>query len=143
MREKIDVRVQEGLGAKYIQNDSVIYQETKKQLNEYFAGNRREFDLPLLMVGTDFQKIIWHELLKISYSKTISYLEISKQINNIKAIRAVALANSANAISIIIPCHRVIGSDGSLTGYAGGINVKKKLLALEKQDELPKQLKLF
>ena len=83
------------------------------------------------MVGTEFQKSVWEELLKIPYGQTASYLELSRAIGNEKAVRAVANANGANAIGIIIPCHRIIGSDGSLTGYAGGLDVKRKLLEIE------------
>ncbi|MDP5158493.1 MAG: methylated-DNA--[protein]-cysteine S-methyltransferase [Flaviramulus sp.] len=98
------------------------------QLNEYFEGNRTKFDLKLNPQGTDFQKKLWKELEKIPYGKTVSYLDLSKQLGNIKAIRAVASANGKNPIWIIVPCHRVIGNDASLTGYAGGLHRKKWLL---------------
>lgn len=98
------------------------------QLDEYFAGKRSEFSLKLNPQGTDFQKKVWNELLNIPFGKTRTYLEQTKQIGDPKAIRAVASANGKNPIGIIIPCHRVIGSDGSLTGYAGGIWRKKWLL---------------
>ena len=101
------------------------------QLNEYFDGSRKQFDLKLNPQGTNFQKKVWNELLKIPYGKTTSYLELSKQLGDIKAIRAVANANGKNPLWIIIPCHRVIGSDGSLTGYAGGLHRKKWLLEHE------------
>ena len=104
---------------------------TRAQLDEYFLAKRSEFNIPLLMLGTTFQKSVWNALLRIGYGKTASYLELSKIIGNEKAVRAVANANGANAIAIIIPCHRIIGSDGSLTGYAGGLALKKKLLELE------------
>lgn len=110
------------------------------QLNEYFEGSRKQFDLNLNPQGTDFQKKVWNALLTIPYSKSISYLELSKQLGDVKAIRAVANANGKNPIWIIIPCHRVIGTDGSLTGYAGGLYRKKWLL----DHESPfKQLALF
>jgi methylated-DNA-[protein]-cysteine S-methyltransferase len=102
-----------------------------QQLKEYFAGIRTEFDLKLNPQGTDFQKTVWKELLKIPYAKTRTYLEQTKEIGDPKAIRAVASANGKNPIWIIIPCHRVIGSDGSLTGYAGGVWRKKWLLEHE------------
>lgn len=102
-----------------------------KQLDEYFAGNRQEFDLKLNPKGTEFQQKVWKELVNIPYGKTRTYLEQTKQIGDPKAIRAVASANGKNPIWIIIPCHRVIGSDGSLTGYAGGISRKKWLLEHE------------
>lgn len=101
------------------------------QLDQYFGGTRKEFDLKLNPKGTDFQKKVWSELLNIPFGKTRTYLEQTKKIGDIKAIRAVANANGKNPIWIIIPCHRVIGSDGSLTGYAGGIWRKKWLLAHE------------
>jgi len=98
------------------------------QLNEYFEGFRKQFQLKLNPEGTSFQKKVWHELVKIPFGKTISYLELSKKIGDTKAIRAVANANSKNPLWIIIPCHRVIGTDGSLTGYAGGLHRKQWLL---------------
>ena len=101
------------------------------QLEEYFAGKRTHFNLKLNPKGTVFQKKVWNELLKIPFNKTRSYLEQSKALGDVKAIRAVASANGKNPIWIVIPCHRVIGSDGSLTGYAGGIWRKKWLLAHE------------
>lgn len=101
------------------------------QLNEYFEGTRENFDLKLNPEGTDFQKTVWNTLQSIPYGKTISYLNLSKQIGDIKAIRAVANANGKNPIWIIIPCHRVIGSDGSLTGYAGGLHRKQWLIEHE------------
>ncbi|PWH83823.1 cysteine methyltransferase [Algibacter marinivivus] len=101
------------------------------QLNEYFEGTRKEFDLKLNPSGTDFQKKIWTLLKSIPYGKTTSYLELSKQYGDVKAIRAVANANGKNPLWIIVPCHRVIGSDGSLTGYAGGLHRKKWLLEHE------------
>ena len=106
-------------------------QECVNQLEEYFAGLRTEFSLRLNPKGTDFQKRVWNSLQTISFGKTISYLELSKQLGDVKAIRAVANANGKNPLWIIIPCHRVIGSDGSLTGYAGGLHRKKWLLEHE------------
>ena len=131
MRSTIDRRIQNGLKAEYVEENSVVIEETVKQMKAYFSGERKVFDFPLLMVGTDFQKSVWDGLMKIPYGATASYLELSKNIGKEKAIRAVATANGANAISILIPCHRVIGSNGDLVGYAGGLPVKKKLLALE------------
>ena len=110
------------------------------QLNEYFEGARTQFDLKLNPEGTDFQKKVWKQLEQIPYGKTISYLELSKQLGDVKAIRAVANANGKNPLWIIVPCHRVIGTDGSLTGYAGGLHRKQWLL----QHESPfKQTSLF
>ena len=102
-----------------------------KQLREYFEGQRKEFDLPLEILGTDFQKKVWDELTKIPYGETISYGELANRLGDKNLMRAVAAANGANPIPIIIPCHRVIGADGSLTGYGGGLDVKQKLLELE------------
>ncbi len=101
------------------------------QLNEYFEGDRKQFDLKLNPEGTEFQKKVWKLLEQIPYGKTISYLELSKQLGDVKAIRAVANANGKNPLWIIVPCHRVIGSDGSLTGYAGGLHRKQWLLEHE------------
>ncbi|GAA4280123.1 methylated-DNA--[protein]-cysteine S-methyltransferase [Gaetbulibacter aestuarii] len=101
------------------------------QLQEYFEGTRTQFDLKLNPSGTDFQKRVWDKLLEIPFGKTISYLDLSKQLGDVKAIRAVASANGKNPLWIVVPCHRVIGSDGSLTGYAGGIHRKQWLLEHE------------
>ena len=101
------------------------------QLQEYFEGSRTQFDLKLNPSGTDFQKRVWDKLLEIPYGKTITYLDLSKQLGDVKAIRAVANANGKNPLWIVVPCHRVIGSDGSMTGYAGGIHRKKWLLEHE------------
>ena len=101
------------------------------QLKEYFAGTRKEFDVPLDIEGTDFQKRVWNELQKIPYGKTISYKTLSEKLGDVKVIRAVGKANGQNPIAIIIPCHRVIGADGSLIGYAGGLLIKEKLLHIE------------
>ena len=120
MRAAIDKRIQSSLNAEYIEETSDVINETKAQLSQYFNGERKVFDLPLLFIGTIFQKGVWDALQQIPYGKTVSYLELSKNLNNEKAIRAVASANGANAISIIVPCHRIISSDGSLVGYAGG-----------------------
>ncbi|MCL2662279.1 MAG: methylated-DNA--[protein]-cysteine S-methyltransferase [Oscillospiraceae bacterium] len=101
------------------------------QLDEYFAGKRKKFDIPINPHGTAFQLSVWKALQAIPYGKTRSYKQIAQAIGNPKACRAVGLANNKNPIWIIIPCHRVIGADGSLTGYGGGINMKKKLLEIE------------
>jgi methylated-DNA-[protein]-cysteine S-methyltransferase len=131
MRTSIDNRIQKGLKAEYVEESSEVIEKTIKHLREYFAGERKEFNIPLITVGTAFQKSVWEGLIKIPYGTTASYLELSKNIGNEKAVRAVASANGANAISIMIPCHRIIGSNGDLVGYAGGLPVKKKLLELE------------
>lgn len=110
---------------------SPIIKNCIKQLDEYFAGSRTEFHLPLIQAGTTFQQTVWQELLHIPYGKTISYLELSKRLGNVKAIRAVGTANGNNSISIIVPCHRVIGSNGDLVGYGGDLWRKKWLLEHE------------
>lgn len=117
-----------------------IAKTTIKQLNDYFSNQRKTFELPLNPNGTEFQQNVWQELQKIPFGHTSSYQSIANALNNPKAVRAVGLANGANPIAIIIPCHRIIGSDGSLTGYAAGIARKTFLLNLEQPD---KQLSLF
>jgi methylated-DNA-[protein]-cysteine S-methyltransferase len=140
MRTQIDERIQSGLSATYNEESSAILDETRLQLSQYFQEGRKHFELPLLLVGSEFQKQVWNELLQIPFGKTETYLELTRKLGNEEAIRAVAAANGANAISIIVPCHRILGSDGKLTGYAGGLQTKKKLLHLENalpQGELP------
>ena len=114
-----------------ISSDDSKVINTFKQLREYFSRERKEFDLQLEILGTDFQKKVWNELKKIPYGETISYGELANRIGDKNLIRAAASANGANPLPIIIPCHRVIGADGSLTGYGGGLDVKQKLLELE------------
>lgn len=106
--------------------------QAQKQIEEYLDGKRREFDLPLDPIGTEFQKRVWRELGKIPYGKTCSYKDIAIKLKNEKACRAVGTANGQNPLSLIVPCHRVIASNGALAGYAGGLERKKKLLELEK-----------
>lgn len=110
--------------------NSILYSSIK-QLEEYFSFKRKYFDLPLDPEGTAFQKKVWNELLKIPYGKVISYQQLSEKIGNIKSVRAVGRTNGLNPIPVIIPCHRVIGKNGSLVGYAAGVEIKRKLLALE------------
>ena len=115
------------------QVDHPILLATQKQLSEYFAGTRQRFDLPLDFEGTEFQKRVWQALLDIPFGETRSYRDIAEQVGNIKAVRAVGAANGKNPISIIAPCHRVVGMNGKLVGFAGGLDNKKILLGLEKQ----------
>lgn len=115
--------------------------EAARQLDDYFAGRRREFSLPLDFHGTAFQKKVWGALLTIPFGETRSYAQIAQQINSPKAVRAVGAANGKNPISIVAPCHRVIGANGDLTGFAGGIDAKTLLLSLEGREE--KQSSLF
>lgn len=112
-------------------NDRPVLIDTERQLNEYFIGTRREFDLPLAFHGTEFQKQVWAALLTIPFGQTRSYAEIAVQIGNVNAVRAVGAANGKNPISIVAPCHRVIGASGDLTGFAGGLANKMFLLSLE------------
>ena len=132
-RASIDQRLQRILNANFVEGSSDVIEKAQQQLNEYFLNQRREFDIPLLFVGTDFQKKVWNELLKIPYGTAISYGELAKRIGRPKSVRAVANANAVNALSIIVPCHRVISSDGTLTGYGGGLERKRFLLELETQ----------
>jgi methylated-DNA-[protein]-cysteine S-methyltransferase len=113
--------------------DSALLQPVIRQLRAYFAGELEIFDLPLAPEGTPFQLNVWHQLRDIPYGQTISYGELAHRVGNPKAARAVGLANGSNPIPIVIPCHRVIGSNGKLTGYGGGLPIKEKLLALERR----------
>lgn len=140
MRSAVDSRIKSSLKADYVEESSSVIDTTITQIEEYLKNERTEFNIPLQLIGTNFQKSVWCELQKIPFGKTESYLGLSKKLGNVKAIRAVASANGANAISIVIPCHRIIGSKGELTGYAGGLFAKKKLLELEGSN---KQLGLF
>lgn len=131
MRTGIDKRLQKALNAEYVEGSSEVIETTLKQLEAYFRGQRNTFDVPLLVIGTDFQKSVWQGLLEIPYGQTASYLAFAQKINKAKSVRAVASANGANALSILIPCHRIIGANGDLVGYAGGLPAKKILLDLE------------
>ena len=113
------------------QFDETYFKDVLKQLAEYFAGNRQEFTLKIAPKGTAFQKSVWQELQKIPFGQTASYGEIAKRVGNPKASRAIGMANGKNPIPIIVPCHRVIGKDGSLTGFGGGLDLKRRLLQLE------------
>ena len=131
-RKSTELRLKRLLKAEFKEGISDVMEIANKQLDEYFHRERRGFDIPLLFVGTDFQKKVWNELLNIPYGTSISYGEMSSRLGVPKAVRALANANGANALSVIVPCHRVIGSDGSLTGYGGGLERKRFLLDLEK-----------
>lgn len=119
------------LNAVFADGSSEIIERARIQLDEYFAGERREFSIHLLPTGTEFQRKVWRELLDIPYATTVTYASVAERIGAPNAVRAVAGAIGANAMSIFVPCHRVIGHDGSLTGYAGGIPAKQLLLTLE------------
>ncbi|KAA0943430.1 methylated-DNA--[protein]-cysteine S-methyltransferase [Pseudomonas sp. ANT_H14] len=116
-------------------NNSPVLLEAQRQLKEYFAGTRNRFELELDFAGTDFQKKVWLALLTIPFGETRSYSQIALQIGNPKAVRAVGAANGRNPISIVAPCHRVIGASGGLTGFAGGLEAKQYLLSLEGEDQ--------
>lgn len=130
--EKEIKEIESFLNDEFYENNSKVLIQLKKELDLYFNGDLKEFSLPLLTIGTDFQRKVWDGLLKIPYGSTISYKQESESLEMPKAVRAVANANGRNRISIIIPCHRVIGSNGTLTGYGGGLNRKEFLLNLEK-----------
>jgi methylated-DNA-[protein]-cysteine S-methyltransferase len=125
-----EVSFQEEIGADQ-KEGSLYLQETQRQLEEYFAGIRRSFDVPLSLKGTEFQKKVWHALMEIPYGHTACYQEVAAMIGNEKASRAIGNANHHNPVVIIVPCHRVIKADGSIGGYGGGIERKKYLLNLE------------
>ena len=130
-RKSTDARIRKNLSAVYVEQSSQTIRLAAEQLDEYFARKRTSFDIPLLFVGTDFQKIVWEELSNIPYGAKISYGELARRIGKPNHVRATANANGANPISIFAPCHRVIGSTGNLTGYGGGLAAKKILLELE------------
>lgn len=134
MRTTVDNRLKAWLKAEFLEQDCAIIIKAKEQIDEYLAGIRKEFDIPLLMIGTDFQKSVWSALIKVSYGSTSTYLQLAKNINNEKAVRAVASANGANAIALAVPCHRIIESSGDLGGYGGGLTIKKRLLELEQRN---------
>ena len=111
--------------------ETPLIKEARKQLEEYFKGTRKSFQLPIELRGTPFQQKVWNALLSIPYGKTVSYKQIAEAVGNPKACRAVGMANNKNPIPIIVPCHRVIGANGKLVGYGGGLEIKEKLLELE------------
>lgn len=131
-RNHIIRRLKRIWNAEFEESTSEVIEKAAEQLDAYFSGKRKTFNIPLLFAGTDFQQKVWNELLKIPFGETVSYGELAQRLGMPKAVRAVANANGANTISIFAPCHRVIGSDHSLTGYGGGIAIKRKLLELEK-----------
>ena len=118
-----------------VKKPSPVIQNTVDQLKEYFAGQRRDFDVPVKLCGTEFQKQAWQELRHIPFGQTVSYAQQAQKLRRPKAVRAVGTANGNNPISIILPCHRVIGTNGSMTGYAGRVEVKETLLTLEQSIE--------
>jgi methylated-DNA-[protein]-cysteine S-methyltransferase len=149
MKRTVDDRIRKALNAELVECDDEVLEKTRRQLDEYFEGLRREFDIPVLMVGTDFQKSVWNVLMKVPYGNTSTYSQLARDIGNERAVRAVGNANAANPISIVIPCHRIIGTSGELVGYGGGLSVKRRLLELERKNtracgrqvEIPKRYK--
>jgi O-6-methylguanine DNA methyltransferase len=133
MMPAIRRRLSEGLSAEFEEGAHPLLDGVQSELHEYFSGTLKAFTIPLQPVGSDFQKSVWDSLLRIPYGKTVTYLHQAKVYGDEKAIRAVATANGMNSIAIIIPCHRVIGADGSLTGYAGGLTAKRWLLEHERK----------
>ena len=133
-RRTVDDRIKKALNAEFVEHDDEILKKTRRQLDEYLQGRRRKFDIPVSMVGTDFQKSVWNVLMKVPYGGTSTYLQVAKDVGNERAVRAVGNANAANPISIIVPCHRIIGSGGGLVGYGGGLSVKRRLLELERKN---------
>ena len=129
-----DDRIKKALNAEFVERDDEILEKTRMQIDEYLQGCRREFDIPVLMVGTEFQRRVWKALMKVPYGVTSTYGQLAEDIGSPKAFRAVGNANAANPISIIVPCHRIIGGDGRLVGYGGGLSVKKRLLELERKN---------
>jgi methylated-DNA-[protein]-cysteine S-methyltransferase len=126
MRQAIDTRLQKFCNCTYQEHATALHTETIAQLEAYINKQLTVFDLPLLLAGSPFQQKVWQALLQVPYGKTSTYMQQANVLGDAKAIRAVATANGANAISIIVPCHRIIGSDGSMVGYAGGTNVYKQ-----------------
>ena len=134
MRRAVDDQIRKKLDAEFVERSDEVLEQTMKQVDEYLNGNRNEFDMPLLMVGTDFQKRVWKALTRVPYGATSTYGQIAEAIGSPKAVRAVGNATSVNPISIIVPCHRIIGGDGGLVGYGGGLPVKRRLLELERSN---------
>ncbi len=130
-RAYLEHKIRRVLNAEYEEGISPILKETIAQLDGFFDGRRTDFTIPVRFIGSEFQCKVWAELVKIPFGTTISYAELARRINNPKAVRAVASANASNPVSIFVPCHRVIGSNNKLTGYAGGLMAKELLLELE------------
>lgn len=133
-RTAVDNRIKKGLKAEFVEQDDDVLEKTRQQIDEYLDGCRNEFDMPIIMVGTEFQKTVWNALVNVPYGTTSTYSQLAKDIDNEKAVRAVANANGANSIGLIIPCHRIIRSNGDLGGYGGGVSAKKRLLKLERSN---------
>jgi methylated-DNA-[protein]-cysteine S-methyltransferase len=130
-RESIDKRVSKFLNADPICQGDPLLQETERQLEAYFNNRLKVFDLPIKYCGSEFQISVWNKLNEITFGRLSTYKQLASELGSMESIRAIAAANGANALSILVPCHRVVGSDGSLVGYAGGLEAKRRLLALE------------
>lgn len=143
MRAAVDKRIQQGLKAKYVEGKTALIETAIEQIESYANSELKNFTLPLKFVGSNFQQSVWKALCEIPYGQTNSYLKLAQALGNPKAIRAVAAANGANALSIVVPCHRIIGSQGEMIGYAGGLATKKKLLRLEGCKSISNQTQLF
>jgi len=124
-------RIRQVLNAELVERDDDVLRETRRQLDEYLEGQRKRFDVHVLMVGTDFQKDVWNAVMRVPYGATSTYSQIARDIGRERAVRAVGNANAANPVVIIIPCHRIVGSHGMLVGYGGGLPLKRRLLTLE------------
>jgi methylated-DNA-[protein]-cysteine S-methyltransferase len=133
-RGTVEDRIRRVLDAELVEQDVEILRETRRQLNEYLEGQRKGFDIPVLMVGTDFQKNVWNAVMKVPYGATSTYSQTARDIGKERAVRAVGNAMAANPISVVVPCHRIIGSNGELVGYGGGLSVKRRLLDLERSN---------
>ena len=131
-RKRLEISRPREIDAHWSPDTKGVLKDVRKELDRYFAGTLRKFSTKLAFNGTPFQNEVWKELTRIPYGETISYLDLANRIKNPKAVRAVGMANGANPIAIIVPCHRVIGSDGSLIGFGGGLPTKRALLELEK-----------
>jgi methylated-DNA-[protein]-cysteine S-methyltransferase len=136
-RETVGDRIRQVLNAELVEQDDEILRETRRRLDEYLEGQRKGFDIPVLMVGTDFQKHVWNAVMRVPYGATSTYSQIARDMGKERAARAVGNAMAANPISIIVPCHRIIGSGGELVGYGGGLSLKRRLLTLEQRNVSP------
>lgn len=134
MRDTVDRRIQRALCADFIETTCDILGDAKLQIDEYLFRKRTQFDLPLKLIGTEFQLLVWRQLQEVPYGETITYKQLASRLDRASSVRAVAAANGANALALIVPCHRVIGSHGELVGYGGGTSVKERLLAMEQPD---------
>lgn len=131
MRKSIDERITKAMGGIFVEKSSDVLEMAKARLDDYFNKSLKVFSVPLLLIGTDFQKKVWNEIIKIPFGQTETYLGLARKLQNPNLVRAVAAANGANALAIFVPCHRIVGANGALTGYAGGLEAKQYLLELE------------